>query len=465
MSAITPLDNYPLASQASLAAQYVGKRLQGLPTPAVILDRSKIKKNCDAMLQVCQKLDVGFRAHVKSHKTLELSKMQVGNEGPANFIVSTVIEAENLFPYVLACQDEGREASILYGVPVPQSSIPRLIDLASKLAPRSISIIIDNLSAFQKFQATISSSTVQIGVFIKIDTGYHRAGIVPSSPDFQPLVSAVANSTSGPFFMGFYSHYGHSYAGSSPSDAADGLIAELVELESAVRAVPATFAGREKLVLSVGATPTATAAQNMLSSSSPRVAEFNDILAGLKGKYKVELHAGVYPLLDCQQIATHARPSSLSPSPTSAIQPLSKDAIAIKILLEVTSVYPSRAKPECLVSAGSLALGREPCKSYTGWGIVTPDFANASTPSIYDDAGDRTGWIVGRISQEHGILTWEGERGMCNEFEVGGKVCVWPNHACVAGAGAGWYLVVDSEEDGDGAGEVVRDVWVRWRGW
>ncbi len=36
-----------------------------------------------------------------------------------------------------------------------------------------------------------------------------------------------------------------------------------------------------------------------------------------------------------------------------------------------------------------------------------------------------------------------------------------PNHACVAGAGFGWYLVVDSDQGGD---EIV-DVWVRWRGW
>jgi hypothetical protein len=104
--------NYPLSSQSSLASQYVGQRLQDLPTPAVILDRSKIKKNCSAMLQVCQALDVGFRAHIKTHKTLELSKLQVGETGPANFIVSTVLEAENLFPFILECQKKGREASV-----------------------------------------------------------------------------------------------------------------------------------------------------------------------------------------------------------------------------------------------------------------------------------------------------------------------------------------------------------------
>jgi D-serine deaminase-like pyridoxal phosphate-dependent protein len=68
MQDITPIANYPLPSQASLANQYIGQKLSDLPTPAVVLDRAIITKNCDAMLNVCKELGVGFRAHVKSHK-------------------------------------------------------------------------------------------------------------------------------------------------------------------------------------------------------------------------------------------------------------------------------------------------------------------------------------------------------------------------------------------------------------
>ncbi|KAF2026705.1 hypothetical protein EK21DRAFT_73561 [Setomelanomma holmii] len=459
--------NYPRSPLHILKAQYIGKKLADLPTPAAILDRGKIVKNCDAMLQVCDRLGVGFRAHVKSHKTLELSRLQVGDgDGQngglglgTNFIVSTMIEAEHLVEYVRSVQDGGRGASILYGIPVPQSSIPRLVQLASQLAPGSVNIIIDNFDAFTKLQAALANApeNLEIGVFIKIDTGYNRAGIKPTSPNFPPLLSAVLKSESEIsklLLKGFYSHYGHSYAGSSPSDAASGLIDELLGLESACAFLPTSLT--RKMVLSVGATPTATAAQNMLSSTSPRVQEFQDILARLKARFKVELHAGVYPLLDCQQVATHARPAT--DRAAEGIQPLSKDSIAIRMLLEVTSVYDEREKPEALVSAGSLALGREPCKSYPGWGIVTSDLGNSSTSSVYDERGDKTGWIVGRISQEHGILTWEGDKAKCNPLAIGEKVFVWPNHACVAGVGFGWYAVVDG-------GDEIVDIWTRWRGW
>jgi len=270
---------------------------------------------------------------------------------------------------------------ILYGVPVPQSSIPRLLHLASLLHRGSVSVMIDNLDAFQKFHSSLWKSELEIGVFIKIDTGYHRAGIQASSPSFAELVGAVlSQSGKSMVFKGFYSHYGHSYAGNTQDDAAVGLIAELVGLQEAVSFVPPSHTGR--VVLSVGATPTATAAQNMLSVSSPKAKEFMDVLGRLKKKYDIELHAGVYPLLDCQQVATHARPAS---NPTKNFQPLSKDNIAIRMLVEVTSIYNERGKPEALVSAGSLAMGREPCKSYPGWGIVTSDLGNSMTESVYDE--------------------------------------------------------------------------------
>ncbi|KAF2785568.1 hypothetical protein K505DRAFT_261812 [Melanomma pulvis-pyrius CBS 109.77] len=415
---IHPISNYPHPPLSSLHLQYLDQPLATLPTPTLVLDRAIVRRNSAAMLAVCAALGVGFRAHVKSHKTLELARMQVGESGPAHFVTSTLIEAESLLPFVLECVGRGRACSILYGVPIPQSSIPRLLHLASKLPAYSLSILVDNLAAYSAFQSSLPASSPKIGVYIKIDTGYHRAGISTSSPKFPFLIEAVVEK-SGESFKGFYSHFGHSYAGSSEEDAASGLIEELKVLDIATEAVPSSFRG--ELVLTVGATPTSTAAQNMLSSNSPRVGEFKAVLERIQKKHK---------------------------------------NIGLRLLVEVTSVYDEREKPEALISAGSLALGREPCKSYPGWGVVTGDLGNKDQ-IVYDDRGAKTGWIVGRISQEHGILTWEGPRDQFKPLAIGDKLMVWPNHACVAGVSMGWYLIVDSDQGGD----KIVDVWVRWRGW
>jgi D-serine deaminase-like pyridoxal phosphate-dependent protein len=107
--------NYPLPSREALLSQFRGQPLTALPTPAVVLDRALVAKHCAAMLRVCAALGVGFRAHVKSHKTLEVAQMQVGSEagsGPADFVVSTLVEAEALAGWLGECQAKGREGSV-----------------------------------------------------------------------------------------------------------------------------------------------------------------------------------------------------------------------------------------------------------------------------------------------------------------------------------------------------------------
>lgn len=114
----------------------------------------------------------------------------------------------------------------------------------------------------------------------------------------------------------------------------------------------------------------------------------------------------------------------------------------------------------------------ETAKPYTGWGALMPWGVLAGTEEK-DRSGkilgerfpnDFRGWQVGKISQEHGILTWVGDEGKkAPELNVGDRVRVWPNHACIMGAGFEYYLIVDSNCRGQE--DKVRDVWCRWNGW
>lgn len=47
---------------------YVGKQLGRVPTPAAVLDRAVVKRNCSQMLEACEALNVLFRPHIKTHK-------------------------------------------------------------------------------------------------------------------------------------------------------------------------------------------------------------------------------------------------------------------------------------------------------------------------------------------------------------------------------------------------------------
>lgn len=395
--------------------------------------------------------------------------MQVG-EAPkdVHLIVSTIAEAEFLLDYLLDCKTSSRSVSVLYGIPPSSTAFPRLEDLRKHLGPDSISVMIDHPSQLRYFVTDPKTPIEPVNVFIKVDTGYHRAGVPPDTQGFETLVQAVvqaqkAKSQPNVRLQGFYSHNSHSYNVSSPTEALEYLEKELQGVQDAASKASGLGLEEQRLVLSVGATPSVSSAQNLLAkdTTDETAQRVKKLISDMQQHHEVELHAGVYPVLDMQQLATHARPETSTETPT-----MTADDIGLRILAEVLSTYQTGTrsdKPEALVGAGTLALGREPCKSYEGWAVVAPSSWHSSETAqqVWSEDG-KTGWVVGRISQEHGVLTWEGDQEKLRELRVGEKVLLWPNHACIASAGYGWYLVVDSEIDG---GMKVVDVWVRCRGW
>ncbi|KAL2158020.1 hypothetical protein VTH06DRAFT_4830 [Thermothelomyces fergusii] len=70
-------DDSELKSQ--LRSRFVGRTLSEVPTPAVVLDRAKLELNCERMLEATERLGLLWRAHIKSHKTTELTRLQVGD--------------------------------------------------------------------------------------------------------------------------------------------------------------------------------------------------------------------------------------------------------------------------------------------------------------------------------------------------------------------------------------------------
>jgi D-serine deaminase-like pyridoxal phosphate-dependent protein len=148
--------------------------------------------------------------------------------------------------------------------------------------------------------------------------------------------------------------------------------------------------------LSVGASPQVSVIQTLAKQKTPAGAKLvSTIERILTEKYdgisvSLELHAGVYSVLDMQQLSTRS----------SDIRDNHHDQIALSVLAEVISVYndDERSKPEVLIAAGTLALGREPCQSYAGWGVVAFD----KDVGVSDQ---QRRLIVERISQEHSILS------------------------------------------------------------
>lgn len=363
------------------------------------------------------------------------------------------------------CRSLIAATKLLYGIPLSPSQVHRLGQLGKKLGPKSISVLLDDISQLSLAMNVGEAAGFPLPIFIKVDTGYHRAGLTTISEAFRRLVQAVLETKTHGIcpLVGFYSHAGHSYGGTSEVSAMEMLAEEIEGLEKAVaeaNSIQFSASYNTKYILSVGATPTTTSIENLRGEAHEPAAErLESLIQRVQRSCSLELHAGVYPFLDMQQLATRARPSPSANSKGTQSH-ISLADIALSILVEVASVYDHREKPEALIAAGTLALGREPCKSYEGWGLVS-DWGMKT-----DDTMGECGWQVGRISQEHSVLTRNDESNSPGyaKLRVGQRLRIWPNHACVASAGFSWYLVVDSRLPEDRQDEVV-DVWIRCRGW
>ncbi|KAK4144378.1 putative serine dehydratase domain-containing protein [Dichotomopilus funicola] len=470
--------------QAQLRARFVGKNLVDVPTPSIVLDLAKVEANCKRMLDATDRLGLLWRAHIKSHKTTELTRLQVGDtlDTPVSLIVSTITEAENILPLLKEYQARGRRVNVLFSFPLFPSALPRLNAISTALGPDpsgypTLTLMVDHPAQLAVLSPPSSSpSSPSLGsslahppsIFLKIDTSYGRSGVAPETDACAALITAAldAEHRGACHLLGLYSHAGHSYYARGGTEDVAGYLADELEglagVAGWIRKETAVGAGR-RFVLSVGATPTASVVQQKLQTKVEK------LISGLKEDgLEVEIHAGVYPTLDMQQLATHASDATA-------------DDIAISVVAEVASLYPGRGTndtTEVLINSGTLALGREPVadkgalpgQDYQGWGFLAPWGLNDSNnggkqqpipgrdfPAVHD------GWQVGRISQEHGILTWHGRPEDEVPLQYGQKVRVWPNHSCIAGAGFDWYLIVDSRNEGK-EDEVV-DVWPRWRGW
>ncbi|KAL2801919.1 putative serine dehydratase domain-containing protein [Aspergillus granulosus] len=400
---------------------YIGKPATDLPTPSLILSKPTIERNINQLHQAVKNLGIAFRPHVKTLKSLEVTRLMLGNGLHRKIVASTLPEIEGALPLV----KEGVLDECLYGMPIYPSILPRLAKLTTSL---KIVLMIDNeqhIDVLEKFTGTKAPWPV----FIKIDVGTRRAGVVHSSSTLPALVQRVEESAAVELY-GFYCHAGHSYACRTSESAASVLKEELEGAVSASNLLSKAGSGR-KVVVSIGSTPTA----HVVSTIKEVLPE------GLE----LELHAGSYcpsctgnfPCNDLQQVCTGL---------------VSVNAQSVRVLTEVCSVYPERN--EALVNAGKIALSKE-TSDLPGYARVT----------------DKPEWAVVRTSQEHGILGLSvtpalsvlGVHEVKNEkavetFKVGDRVLLYCQHACITASAFPVYYVVDEED-------IVREAWVPWKGW
>ena len=364
-------------------------RLADLPTPALVLDRARLRRNIQAMSDRYKALGVRLRPHLKTSKSVDVARMATaGHFG--GITVSTLKEAEHFAAHGFR--------DILYAVCV----VPTKLRQAAALIKSGVvlTLITDDLGAAQAIAAGGKDLGVVFDVLVEVDCGEKRSGVAVES-DALIEIARTLHAGPGARLGGIMVHAGHSYA-CRTLDA----VAEIAEIErsTGVRAGERLrAAGLPCGTISIGSTPTA--------------------LHGKRYDGITEVRCGVYMFGDLFQ----AEIGSCGPGD-----------IAVSVLSSV--IGQRRSENRVLIDAGFLALSKDRSTANTPHDV---GFGRVADIGGGLGLGDVT--VVG-VHQEHGMV--EGRTPLpFDRLPVGARVRVLPNHACITSAAYDRYHVVDGSDE------------------
>ncbi|MFT5386542.1 MAG: D-serine deaminase-like pyridoxal phosphate-dependent protein [Saprospiraceae bacterium] len=137
-------------------------------SPALIIDRKKVTYNIQLAIKIAGGTDK-LRPHVKTHKMLEVAKMQV-EAGIYKFKCATIAEAEML--------GMAGAMDVIIAYPVQGPKIDRVFALMGKFPKTSYSVLIDNIDTVNLINEKCKASGKSINVYIDVNNGQYRTGII-----------------------------------------------------------------------------------------------------------------------------------------------------------------------------------------------------------------------------------------------------------------------------------------------
>ena len=349
-------------------------------TPSFLVDRHRVERNCAGMLEKAKESKVRLRPHVKTHKTIEGARLQLGaDNGPVT--VSTLAEAEFFA--------DGGFDDILWALPLDPAKLDR-IDALGRGA--RIQLLIDHPQTVAAMEEHARSRGTRYEVWLKIDSGARRAGVDPESPGAIELAQRIAASQSLDF-RGLLTHAGHSYHARNRDE-----ILRIAEEEAAVLTRFRERAGVKGLERSIGSTPTASLVERFPECEEAR--------------------PGNYVFFDAFQ---------------ATLGSCSIDDVAVSVLVSVIGLYPEQNK--VIVDGGALAMSKD-----GGPVHLDPDFGFGI---VCDTALRPLPMKLLSMSQEHGQILGV-EEGSLARVAIGTKLRIIPNHSCLTAAMFDRYLVHDA---------------------
>ncbi|MGB2980788.1 MAG: alanine racemase, partial [Candidatus Zixiibacteriota bacterium] len=213
--------------------------------PTLLLDKDRVLRNIEKMAGKAKASGVRFRPHFKTHQSAE-----IGNWFRDFGVQAITVSSLDMALYF--AKNGWSDITVAFLVNMPE------IDKINKLAGEiKLSLLVDSDEVLSALNSRLEHPT---GMWIKVDTGYHRTGVLWD--DFDGILSLTRKVKDSPKldFRGLLTHAGHSYYAKSV-DEIRKIHEETVERLSAIKD-HLRGRGIETCEISVGDTPTCSVAEN-----------------------------------------------------------------------------------------------------------------------------------------------------------------------------------------------------------
>ena len=140
-----------------------------LITPSLVVYPDRIEENIKKMIWIAGGTK-SLRPHIKTHKIAEIIELQL-KHGISKFKCATIAEAELL-------ASTGAK-DILLAMPLVGIHIHRFFKLIEKFQNIKFSTLVDCEDSLQKFQEIAATKNIKVNLWLDINNGMNRTGVLP----------------------------------------------------------------------------------------------------------------------------------------------------------------------------------------------------------------------------------------------------------------------------------------------
>ena len=167
----------------SRLSELIGKPVQDIDTPALVIDLNAMKRNLGRMAEFARKYHILWRPHAKLHKSVLLARMQI-KAGAVGVCVQKTAEAEIMVA-------GGIDNVYISNEVIAPAKLARVAALTQAMAAQGgqIAIAVDSLEGVVRLAQAMTEARTSTGtglatvidVFVEINVGQDRCGVEPGA--------------------------------------------------------------------------------------------------------------------------------------------------------------------------------------------------------------------------------------------------------------------------------------------